>query len=106
MFRRSRIERLVIRGKDEALAKMCVDHKQAVRLKALEGMAQLGGDKCFERAAVCLSDPDPAIRCAAAQALAQINAEKGRQAIAGQLREERDPQVRHALREVMAQIAE
>ena len=100
----SRIDRLVVKGKDEALIRLAVKHKQAVRLKALEGMAQLGGGRCFERAIACLQDADPTIRCAAAQALLKMDAEKSRPAIMEQLRIEKDPQVRHALRELMSKM--
>jgi len=99
--RMSRIDRLVVKGKDEALIRLAVKHKQAVRLKALEGMARLGGERCFERAAACLNDPDPTVRCAAARALYQMDGGKCRPAIEKQLRSEADPQVRHALREAL-----
>lgn len=100
----SKIDKLVEKKKGDALAPLGLDKKQEVRLKAIQGMGQVGGDTCYNMLVTCLRDADPIVRSAAASALAQLADPRARGHIEHQLKAETDPQVRDHMKAALSKI--
>ena len=99
-----KIDRLVEKKKGDALAPLGLDKKQEVRLKAIQGMGQVGGESCYNMLVTCLRDADPMVRSAAAAALSQMGNPRARGHIEHQLKAETDPQVRDNMKAALGRI--
>lgn len=100
----AKIDKLVEKKNGDALAALAIGQKQEIRLKAIAGMGQVGGDSCYNVLVTCLRDADPQVRSAAAVSLAQVGDHRGRGHLEHQLKTESDPQVREALRKALGCI--
>ena len=100
----SKVDKLVEHKKGDGLAALGHDKNQEVRLHAIAGMGKVGGDACYNTLVSLLRDPDPAIRGAAAAAMAQLGDPRARGHIEHQLAQETDPQVKPALKAALAKI--
>ena len=87
----------------EVLRNMTLSGKAAIRVMALEALAAWGAAVAYDLAASGLSDPSPAVRGAAARALARIEPDRCLERLVQMLGDE-DPSVREAVAGAIGQL--
>ncbi len=99
-----KIDKLVAHQKAEALVALGNDKNKEVRLKAIDGMGKVGGDSCYNMLVSLLRDGEPAVRAAAATAMAQMGQARARGHIEHQMEQEKDASVQAAMRAALGKI--
>lgn len=89
----------------EVLRNMTLSGKPAIRVKALEALADWGGVEAYDLIAAGLGDPSPAVRGAAASALAHVDPGRCQESLVEMLGDE-DPSVREAVAAALGNIGE
>ncbi len=100
----SKIEKLVEKKKDGELAKLTASKDEAVRLAAIAGLGKVRGEAGFNALVSLLRSPEPKVRIAVANAMADYSDTKLRAHIEHLLKSEADPQVIAALHNALGKI--
>jgi HEAT repeat protein len=102
----SKVEKLVAKKKDGELAKLTGSKDEAVRLAAIAGLGKVGGEDGYNALVTLLRSPEPQIRIAVANAMAELADPKLRAHIEHLAKNETDPKVSAALLAALAKIKE
>lgn len=102
----SKVEKLVAKKKDTELAKLTGSKDEAVRLAAIAGLGKVGGEVGYNTLVTLLRSPEPQIRIAVANAMAELADPKHRAHIEHLAKSETDPKVSAALLAALGKIKE
>ncbi len=100
----SKVEKLVAKKKDADLAKLTGSKDEAVRLAAIAGLGKVGGEVGYNTLVTLLRSPEPQIRIAVANAMAELADPKHRAHIEHLSKSETDPKVAAALLAALGKI--
>lgn len=100
----SKVEKLVAKKKDAELVKLTGSKDEAVRLAAIAGLGKVGGEICYNTLVTLLRSPEPQIRIAVANAMAELADPKLRAHIEHLAKSESDPKVAAALHAALGKI--
>lgn len=92
-----KIEKLTSRKKSEALAKFLTSKDAQVRVAAINGLGESGGESAFNNLTPLLRDGNPLIRAAVATALRALEDPRAVAFISNSLKEEKDPATKEAM---------
>ncbi len=98
MSKLEKVEKDIEKGKESALLKLALDKDHEVRLAAIAGLGKVGKDDSFNALISMLSDEDPAIRAASAEALGVMNNEHADAHLRHHLEHETDETVKRAIK--------
>lgn len=102
MSKLAKVEKSIQKKKEGELIKLAHDKDQEVRLAAIAGMGQVGGDNSFNNLVTFLRDPNPAIRAAAATSLGLLRDNHADADLRHRLESEKDEQVISAIKSALA----
>lgn len=92
-----RIEKLASRKKPEALAKFLTSSDARVRVAAIKGLGESGGEIAFNHLTPLLRDSDPLVRAASATALRALEDPRAVAFISNSLKDETDIATKEAM---------
>jgi HEAT repeat protein len=92
-----KIEKLASKKNSEALAKFLTNKDLQVRIAAIKGLGESGGETSFNHLTPSLRDSNPSIRAAAATALRALNDPRAVAFISNGLKSETDPVTKEAM---------
>lgn len=99
MSKLDKVEKAIEKGKEAALIKLAGDKDEEVKLAAIAGMGKIGKDDSFNAMVPdMLTDSNPKVRAAAAQALGVMKNEHASAHLRYYLEREQDPSVVAALK--------
>ena len=105
MSKLEKVEKAIEKGKEAALIKLAHDKDEEVKLAAIAGMGKIGKDDSFNAIVPdMLTDEDPKVRAAAAQALSVMKNEHANAHLRYYLEREKDPAVIAAMRGAIASL--
>ncbi len=100
----SKVQKLIDKKKDAELAKLAESRDEDVRLAAIAGLGKVRGEASFNALVTLLRSPEPKVRVAVANAMAEYSDTKLRAHIEHLLKSEADPQVVEALHGALGKI--
>lgn len=100
----SKVEKLIEKKKDAELAKLAESKDEEVCLAAIAGLGKVRGEASFNMLVTLLRSPEPKVRIAVANAMAEYADTKLRAHIEHLLKSEADPQVIAALHNALGKI--
>ncbi len=105
MSKLEKVEKAIEKGKEAALIKLARDKDEEVKLAAIAGMGKIGKDDSFNAIVPdMLTDEDPKVRAAAAEALGVMKNEHANAHLRYYLEREKDPAVIAAMRGAIASL--
>lgn len=93
----SKIEKLAAKKNSDQLVKFLSDKDPAVRLAAIKGLGQAGGEPAFNSLVALLRDSNPSMREAAASALEVLKDTKSCAFLSARVKDETDEKVKAAM---------
>ena len=93
----SKIEKLVARKKSDLLVQYVGDKDIPIRLAAIKGLGEAGGEAAFNSLTSLLRDPNASVREAAARALGVLKDPKSGAFLSARLKEETDTAAKEAM---------
>ena len=93
----SKIEKLAAKKKSDQLVKYLNDKDTAVRLAAIKGLGQAGGEAAFNSLVTLLRDSNASMRGAAASALEVLKDPKSSAFLSARLKDETDASAKAAM---------
>ncbi len=100
----SKVEKLIEKKKDAELVKLAESKDEKVRMAAIAGLGKVRGEASHNGLVALLRSPDPAVRAAVANAMAEYGDPKLRAHIEHLLKSETDAGVIAALHGALAKI--
>ena len=100
----TKIEELAAKKKSDLLVKYLSDKDISIRLAAIKGLGEAGGEPAFNSLTGLLRDANAAIREAAALALGVLKDSKSSAFLDARLKEETDATVRAAMSRALNQV--
>jgi HEAT repeat protein len=100
----SKVEKLIEKKNDAELAKLTDSKDSAVRLAAIAGLGKVSGEDSYNTLVALLRNPDPGIRVAVANAMAELGDPKLRTHIEHLLKNETDAKAVAALHAALGKI--
>lgn len=104
MSKLEKVEKYIAKGNEAKLLKFINDKELPVRLAVIEGLGKIGQDDGFNNLIMLLTDADPAIRAASAQALGVLKNEHAKAHLAHRLELEKDETVLQAIKGAIAEL--
>ena len=105
MSKLEKVEKAIEKGKEAALIKLAHDKDEEVKLAAIAGMGKIGKDDSFNAIVPdMLTDEDPKVRAAAAEALGVMKNEHANAHLRYYLEREKDPAVIAAMQGAIASL--
>ena len=105
MSKLSKVEKCIQKGKDEELAKLAQDKDLEVRLAAIAGLGKMSGkDTACNALSSMMTDPEPKIRAACAEAMGQLGDDRADTHLRYHLEQEKDPQAAQAMHSALSAL--
>lgn len=105
MSKLERVEKAIAKGKENVLIKLAGDKDEEVKLAAIAGMGKIGKDDSFNAMVPdMLTDSDPKVRAAAAEALGEMKNEHASAHLRYYLEREKDPTVVASLKKAISSL--
>jgi len=100
----AKVEKLVAKGKADALIPLTADKSEEVRLAAVRGLGRCDDDNAFNALVPLVHASEASMRVAAISALADMGRPTGRVHIEHQMRVEKDSQVLTAMQNALSKL--
>ena len=105
MSKLDKVTKAIEKGKEAALIKLAGDKDEEVKLAAIAGMGKIGKDDSFNTIVPdLLTDENPKVRAAAAEALGEMDNEHASAHLRYYLEREKDPSVINALKKAISNL--
>ena len=102
----AKIGKLSAKKKSDLLVKYLDDRDLSIRLAAIKGLGEAGGEAAFNNLTILLRNPDASVRRAAAEALEALKDPKASAFISARLKEETDEGAKTAMRRALNALRE
>jgi HEAT repeat protein len=100
------IKKLTGKKNSEALAKFLTSKDMQVRIAAINGLGESGGETAFNHLTPSLRDSNPLIRTAAATALRALEDPRAVAFISNSLKNETDPETKEAMSKALGAFSD
>ena len=100
----AKVEKLISKGKADALISLTADKNEEVRLAAVRGLGRCDDDNAYNALVPLVHAPEASMRIASITALADMNRPSARVHIEHQMRVEKDTQVLNAMQNALSRL--